>query len=304
VNLFIQGMRRSGTTILYDALVEDPELRCFYEPLREQDVTVGGGSGAREGDAFAETRALREEFRRDGYPGVPIEAFNWGGPRDPDLELEPDLPPHCRDFLAYLCVLAPAVAIKETRLYRKVPVLAELDPGAALIQLVRDPRAVTASIMLGRARRHLDRFPNADAFFEARTKRKLWSSRRLSERLFEGGEGGGIEDPPDFVRVLLVWKLTFEAAWREGRRLFDDRYLLVRHERLAADPAAAVGAVYRLLGRGMPRAVADWTERNVRRPEPIPFGDDPRWARAAERIGLTGALEAGGYTDLAATLTR
>ncbi len=56
MDLFIQGMRRSGTTILHDALLADPEIRSFYEPLREEDVTEGGGSGAREGDAFAETQ--------------------------------------------------------------------------------------------------------------------------------------------------------------------------------------------------------------------------------------------------------
>jgi hypothetical protein len=303
VKLFIQGMRRSGTTILYDALIEDPELRCFYEPLREQDVTVGGGSGARDADAFAETRALREEFRRQRYPDVGIEEFNWGGPRDPDLELEPGLPPHCRDFLAYLCGLAPRVAIKETRLYRKVPVLAELDPAAGLVHVVRDPRAATTSIMLGRRRRHSDRFPTADAFFESRTKRKLWSSRRLSERLLASG-GSGLEDPPDFLRVLLVWKLTFEDARRDGRALFGDRYLLLRHEDLVAGPAGVLGEVYRLLNLEMPAEVAAWADANVRPPEPIPFGDDPRWAHAAEQIGLAEAVDGAGYTELAATLTR
>jgi hypothetical protein len=304
VNLFIQGMRRSGTTILYDALHADPELRCFYEPLREQDVTVGGGSGARESDAFAETRALRGEFRRTRYPDVPIEFFNWGGPRDPELELERGLPDHCRDLLAFLLEQAPHVAIKETRLYRKLAVMAELDPGAGLVHLVRDPRAVTASIMLGRGRRHLERFPDADAFFEARTKRKLWSSRRISERILESEAGGGLADPPDFIRVLLVWRLTFEDAWRDGRRLFGDRYVLRRHEELAADPTATLAAVYELLGRPVPEPVGAWAARNVRPPEPIPFGDDPRWARAAERIGLGEAIDGAGYTELAATLTR
>lgn len=77
VNLFVLGLRRSGTTILYDALCEDPELACYYEPLREEAETIGGGSGAREGDAFAETRVLRERFREQRYPELPIELFNW-----------------------------------------------------------------------------------------------------------------------------------------------------------------------------------------------------------------------------------
>ena len=64
-------MRRSGTTILYDALREDPALRCFYEPLREEAETVGGGSGARDEDAFAETRAERLRFRDERFPELP-----------------------------------------------------------------------------------------------------------------------------------------------------------------------------------------------------------------------------------------
>jgi hypothetical protein len=63
MKLFVCGLRRSGTTIVYDALRADPDLRCFYEPLREDAATFGGGSGARDDDAFAETRAARERFR-------------------------------------------------------------------------------------------------------------------------------------------------------------------------------------------------------------------------------------------------
>jgi hypothetical protein len=55
MTILIQGMRRSGTTILYDAMLEDPDLHCFYEPLRENTETPGGGSNARETDPFAET---------------------------------------------------------------------------------------------------------------------------------------------------------------------------------------------------------------------------------------------------------
>ena len=77
--ILMQGMRRSGTTILYDALLEDPELHCFYEPLREDTETPGGGSGARESDPFAETRALRLAFRDQHYP---LLRQARGGPRD------------------------------------------------------------------------------------------------------------------------------------------------------------------------------------------------------------------------------
>jgi hypothetical protein len=301
VSLFIQGMRRSGTTILFDALLEDPKLCSFYEPLREQDVSVGGGSGARNRDAFAETRELREQFQRVRYPDVPIEQFNWGGPRDPALELKSELPPHCRDFLAFLIEQAPEVAIKETRLYCKLAALAAIDPEAKLVHLVRDPRAVTASVMYGRRGRHADRFSTADAFFEARSSRKLWSSRPISELLLET-EAPGVSDPPDFMRVLLVWKATFTATSSGGHESFGNRYLRLRHEDLSMEPVATLGRLYEFVDRPLPPEVSAWSIENVRGPRPIPFEGDPRWAEAAERLGIREAAHEAGYTGLGATL--
>jgi hypothetical protein len=300
MNLFIQGMRRSGTTILYDALVADPEVRCFYEPLREEKKTVGGGSGARDVDAFAETSALREEFRRERYPQLAIEQFNWGGPREPPLELEPELPEHCGGLLRHLLDLgsaggSPDTLIKETRLYCKLGAVAELDPGAAVVHVVRDPRAVAASIVLGRGRRRERKLSTPDAFFADRKPRKLWSSRAISERLLERDGYPAIEDPSNVERVLVTWRLTFEAARIDGRRLFGDRYLMLRNEELRSDPGGAIERVYELLGRPVPDDVAAWAERNVKPPQDVYAGDDRRWRETIDRLGMLDAVEEAGY---------
>ena len=302
MNIFIQGMRRSGTTILYDALLADPELRCFYEPLREQDVTEGGGSGAREGDAFAETRELRERFQRERYPDIPVEEFNWGGPRRPPLELEPRLPQHCRELLRWLLGMAPQVMVKETRLYRKVADVAELDPGAAFVHVVRDPRSVTASIVLGRKKRRLRRWSSPGEIFDERTDRKLWSSRAISGAMAseDGVDPAGLSD---VEHILRVWKLTFESAYEDGRRLFGDRYLLLRNEDLREVTEEAIESVYRVLGREAPADVRGWARANVREPEAVIAGDDERWGELLGRLELGPGLEAAGYADLAGTLT-
>jgi hypothetical protein len=288
-------MRRSGTTILYDALLEDPELRGFYEPLREEDVTEGGGSGARPGDAFAETRDLRQRFRQERYPEIGLSEFNWGGPREPALELEAELPEHCRAWLASLLELGPSVAIKETRLHHKVAAVAELDPAAAFVHLVRDPRAVAASTLLGR-RRRFDLYPDADAFFERVTDRKLWSSRAISERLAELGDVPAVAgNSPDVMRPLAVWRAAFESTHAAGRRAFGDRYALLRLEDLSLDPDREVHRIYERLERPAPAEVLAWARRNVRRPEDVHLEGDPRWTKSMRDLGMEPALDAAGY---------
>jgi hypothetical protein len=298
MNLFVVGLRRSGTTILYDALGEDPALRRFYEPLREDGETIGGGSGTRDEDVFAETRVERERFRRERFPELPIELFNWGGPRAPEVELEPELPPHCRELLAHLLQLAPEVAIKETRLHHKLGEVAGVDAGAAVVHLVRDPRAVCASMMLGR-RRRTDIYPDADTFFTAHTGRRLWSSRRISEELLRHRESGDLPaEIPDFLRPLLVWAAAVEAASRDGERLFGDRYALVRLEDLSSDPGAELERIYGLRERPLPAEVAEWAGRNIRRDTSAHLADDPRWARAIRLLGMQEAVANAGYKQI------
>ncbi len=292
-------MRRSGTTIVYDALLADPSLHCFYEPLREDDVTLGGGSGARDGDAFAETRGRREAFRLERFPNLDATEFNWGGPRAPELEVGPELPEHCRGFLGSLLEDPGEVAIKFTRVYDKLASVAELAPDAVLVHVVRDPRAVTASIMLGRGRRQAGRFGTPDAFFSARSKRKLWSSRGISQTLLKRPEYAHIHRPTDVERVLLVWRHTFESTWLDGRRLFGPRYVLLRNEDLREDPAAALRSVYLALGRESPPEVLSWAAEAVRGGEEPYEAENVGWGEAFGRLGLSGALESAGYPELA-----
>ncbi|MEZ5155654.1 MAG: sulfotransferase [Solirubrobacterales bacterium] len=296
--ILMQGMRRSGTTILYDALLEDPELHCFYEPLREDTETPGGGSGARETDPFAETRRLRLEYRDREWPGLDIAEFNLGGPGNPEAEIGPELPEHCAGFLRTLLSRDEQVMIKETRFYDKLAAIRGIAPGeTVLIHVVRDPRAVAASMMMGKNRSRA--YGSADEFFAEREKRKLWSSRQLSRILLQRPEYSRVRRPANFERILLVWKHTFESTWRDGRELFGDRYVLLRNEELRADPVAAIARVYEAAGRPTPPEVAQWARGKVKDPE-VPFAaTDPRWSEAFAKLGMAPALREAGYPQLA-----
>lgn len=301
MTILIQGMRRSGTTILYDAMLEDPELRCFYEPLRENTETPGGGSDARQTDPFAETKALREAYAAARWPDLAIEEFNWGGPREGALEVGPELPEHCTGFIADLLGRGDGreVMIKETRFYDKLERIAPLAPDAVFVHVVRDPRAVAASMMMGRGRKRAADYERPDAFFAEAGRRKLWSSREISEALLERPEYSRIRKPPNFLRILMVWKHTFESTFRDARRLYGERYVLLRNEELRADPVAAIARVYEAAGRPTPAAVAEWARGKVKPPE-VPFAaNDPRWAEAFARLDMRQALADAGYPALA-----
>ena len=301
MNVFIQGMRRSGTTILYDAFAEDPELQRFYEPFREEAETPGGGSGARTEDLFAETRELRRRFKRELRPEVPLELFNHGGPRAPVLELHPALPPWGVDLLGFFLEQAPNVLVKEVRLFRKVPDLHRVDPGATLVHIVRDPRAVAGSMLLGRGQRHSVRYADADAFFEAWTRRKLWSSTAIARNVLAAGEHEGVErGVPDFMRPLVVWKAAWDGLRTDGRRLFGERYVPIRLEDLRVDPEGELHRIYDAIGRATPDGVREWAEANVRRDAEIPWGDDPRWAAAVKALDMEGVVSAAGYEEVLA----
>ncbi len=301
MTILIQGMRRSGTTILYDALLEDPGLHCFYEPFRENTETPGGGSDARETDPFAETKALREAYAAANFPGLAIEEFNWGGPRDGSLEIGPELPDHCTGFLADLLgrVGEREVMVKFTRIYDKLERVAPLAPGAVLVHVVRDPRGVAASMMMGRGRKRAEQYTDPTAFFAETERRKLWSSREISKALLELPENSQLGKLSNVERILLVWRHTFERTFADGRRLFGDRYLLLRNEELRADPAAAIGRVYEAAGRPLPDVVAEWARGKVKAPE-LQFAEgDPRWTEIFAKLGMRQALIDAGYADLA-----
>jgi len=298
--ILIQGMRRSGTTILYDALLEDPELHPFYEPWREDTDTPGGGSGARESDPFAETRELRKRYRDEHHPDLDLDDFNCGGPRHPALELGPDVPEHCAGFLRSLLAAHDRVMVKETRFYDKLEAIGGMVPDdAVLVHVVRDPRAVAASMMMGRDRKRADSYGTPEAFFEEREKRKLWSSRQLSQSLLSRPEYSHLRRPANFTRILLVWKHTFESTYRDGRLLFGDRYVMLRNEELRADPVAALGRVYEAAGRPTPAPVAAWARGKVKAPEAPYAATDPRWGEAFALLGMREALANAGYPALA-----
>ena len=67
MKLFMQGMRRSGTTIIFDILSQDERLDLYYEPFSEGKVgSLGGGSGLQPVDLMEKIRDVRSRIAAAG----------------------------------------------------------------------------------------------------------------------------------------------------------------------------------------------------------------------------------------------
>lgn len=296
MTLILQGMRRSGTTIVYDALDQDPDIDLWYEPLAAaKKPAMGGGSGARDIDVFERLRAAREVFLA-GRPDGEYDDLNFGAPRDAALEFEPDMSPIVEDYLRFLLLDRPGpVAAKFTRLYRKVPAMHRLTPGAGFVLLVRDPRAVAVSYLFGRNRRNERTYGDPEVFFTRRSAYTAWSSGRISELVRGEYESEELPEPTDLERILLIWRFTFERAWTDAKATFGDRAIIVRHEDFCADPDRELRRIHDLDGRAVPAPVAEWARQAVRSPRPFHAEDDARWREAFGRTGVRDAMASAGY---------
>jgi hypothetical protein len=298
--IFIQGARRSGTTIAFDIFFEDPRFTCWYEPLcaaedaRRRDV----GSTARHSvDVLDSVRTARADFAaRRPVPGG-VAALNHGLPRDASLELDQDSPEHIVEYLRGLLDADRRVVCKEVRLWRKVSVLHDLAPGATLVHAVRDPRSVVGSYVFGRRAVRRDRFPDADAFFSAPAPTVSFGTARLAAAIVEE-QGMDLDTLTGVERALLVWGVQTRAVDADGRTFFGDRYRLLRHEDLVREPARAATVLGEVVGTRLDRRSTAWASRWVR-PAAEPYAAaDPRWVMAIERLDLGDVVEQVGYGAL------
>lgn len=295
MNLIIQGMRRSGTTIVYDALDQDPELSLWYEPLAAaKKPAIGGGSGVRNIDVFKRLREARSAFIAQNKIEV-AEILNHGAPRDPVLEFSREFPEVVEDYLRFLINSSGPAVAKFTRLYTKVLEIYRLFPDAGFIHLVRDPRAVAVSYLFGKNRRNEKHASPLDVFFTRKTERSAWSSYQISELVRKEYLDENLPEPTDLERVLLIWRFTFERVRKDAMETYGNNMLMLRHEDFCADPICELERLYTMLGYTVPKNVQKWASENVRLPSPIHADGDPRWEEAFVRMGMLKAVSGAGY---------
>ena len=296
MKLFMQGMRRSGTTIMFDILSQDDRLDLYYEPFSQGNPgALGGGSGIQEVDLMEKIHRFRAEFIAKNGLSIDPTFFNYGAPRDPALEMDAELPDLCKQYLAAMAGVSEHTAFKFTRVYRKVSDLLDVAPDGCFVLLMRDPKHVVASYLYGRNQRRMKRLPDADAFFAATRKFDPWKAATFFDVIIKQENRPDLGDIPDFMRILYLWKYTAEHALRDGSQAFGDRFMIVRHEDLVEDPRNTVERVYDLVGLAPSSTAIDWAANEVRASEKRVYESDPRWDEAFDKLDMREILSASGY---------
>jgi hypothetical protein len=205
LKILMQGMRRSGTTIVYDALAQDPRFSTWYEPLAPGiSPSIGGGSGMQSKDLFARLKDARGKFMQSNDIQE-IDIFNHGAPKDAELEFEKEFPNIIDEYIGFLFNNSEHVLAKFTRAYRKVEALHRICPDALFVHLVRDPRAVVASYLFGKNQRNRRKFTSDEMYFERRSLASAWSSRPISDIVISNLQFQTKFEPSDLERILLIW---------------------------------------------------------------------------------------------------
>jgi hypothetical protein len=272
--VFILGTQRSGTTWLANIFDSHPDCLHFYEPFAprygifpyfpdeftylEPPATRLAARVRHDLPRLVSKRSLLFDPVHAGHRQFAVEA--WFMVHIEEWARRAKLSPPA--FAAHFNLLhlnrigqqpyayfpksdhIRVNAIKEVRLYFKLPFLAATFPEARFIHVVRHPAAVVSSMMnflqrgrLVEIRDHIDDFAGMVA-----AQPRFENYRPLLERIAHG-------TLPE--KLAAYWRVANETLAADASPL-GERSLHVVYEDLATDPLSRVSAMFRWCGLSMP----------------------------------------------------
>jgi len=269
--LFIVGCGRSGTTIVYELLCEHPDLAWFSNYAERWPVFPQLEALTR----LRDLGAIRRSPSR--FVPLPVEGhalWNRCGPQDArhrnapltGADVDAEHAQRVRDFVATHVRYHRGRRFinKNTRNSRRVFYLDAIFPDAMFLHVIRDPRAVVASLLA------VHWWPDLPLW---------WSEDRTPRALAADGS------KPEAV-AAEHWVRSVERLLADARRLPSSRNLEIRYEAFTESPEAVLSSICafaglssspRLAGSARRRTV---TSQNVKYKSQ--FGDEE--LRTVERI--------------------
>ena len=275
--LIVQGVFRSGTTMLFRALRNDPRLRCYYEPLHPNlldhvwEATADRPDHAKS-PLYAEYTSLADSLESLHDAALACHHAALGSQ---------DAAPGLKAYLHTLTASAPCIVLQFNRSFWMTRWLHRQCPDSTFVHVVRDPRSVvwsqltTASgqrvrmdwPLLGRrffsfSSGNLQNAFSSHAYCGAYQVSDYLTAGRQLDQTFQDDVTAwaqarlrAVQDARPFVQALALWGAQVRVCHHHARDAFGDRYQLIRYEDLCRHPPHTLNRVYAAFPHGMPRPV-------------------------------------------------
>ncbi|MDF3130407.1 sulfotransferase [Kiritimatiellaeota bacterium B1221] len=220
-NIFIIGLRRSGTTIFWETFRQDERFIAYDEPYNPHLIDL----------PEEHSKCVRKEFI-SLYNDDPELFRLMFSPITVEQESSKYLTSSQKKYLKWLLKGKRPVCIDFTRMNFKLEELYEIDPNAQVIHLIRDVREVAISHIIKRISRSagfvtkLKSLIRTKLFWVLTCRCNGYGFQTIYKSLLK--EGAVSKPYKESVRqISMVWKVATEAVEMDGRRLWGNKYSTV-----------------------------------------------------------------------------
>lgn len=280
-HIVIVGLRRSGTTIFWQTLSQNPHFTGFDEPFSPL-ITP---------NPKPHKKGTRESLIAL-HAAAPTRFENYYAPIQRSQEFDSDLTPRQARYLSYLFGVGPTV-IDTTRCITKLRALAELDEEFLLVHLFR------------RASQFVESHLMPSDHFDFLSIRKIYRQKRLF-KMNTGFNRWGMEDllsepllnltraqartvgvrlnpdAPACEKLLALWLMAKRLVSRDGGLYHRDSFQEISFEKFCHSPMETLSTVSELAdGSYFQYDLSDIQTGSLRQGEP-----NSMWYELAERVGF------------------
>lgn len=279
----MQGLRRSGTTILFDILSQDRRLKLYYEPFSAGKKTMGGGSGVQKKDLTLSLRNFRDNFCKNH--NVKNTSFsNRGAPRNFKLEVFNDKLTDLEK--KYISELSnnKNVCLKFTRATFIIEELFNIDKSGSFIHVEKDAKQWVMSHIFAKNYKNKS-LRNPDIFFGKDINFNFWSQENIANRFIKLTNPKLLSEP-GYIKLLYIWSSFNSKIENDGKNFFKKNYFKVKNSDLYFNLDNTIEKLYDHINIPLSSKALFWARENVRKPREVIFDHDKRWEEGFFRANI------------------
>jgi hypothetical protein len=269
MNVFILGLRRSGTTIFWETLRQDKRFIAYDEPFNPLLVDLPLQNRKQTRDELIKVYQKDPVAFQQNFAPIPLEE-----------EFQPGLTEAQANYLKWLLQHSDKPKIIDfTRCTFKIEALHQVDPDAVLVHLHREAGAfATSHLIPSRSRQklplhvHLRDWYRRASFFTRQGDFNAYGYETLYS-LHDGDLWSLKKSAAALEKLLVISKTSSEVVTRDGLDKFQSRFVSICFEEFTANPLECVEKIMALTSID----ISNLNFESVRRASLRYLNDSSRW---------------------------